>query len=259
MADHGRGSWDEATLTKSRIGHYAQAVARELLDLGVPVFDVSVYTELEGAGSPHAFEVVIDFEESFQHRVAPGRSCCLVWNSACGWALSEEDTAAPGGARDWDHWLGAGVLPPPQRVAVFVQAAQLGLEEVGSLERPVYRGDETSEDLKDLTQRLRPYAGDEETSWQDLFHRHLFETWQGRAFDALLTTGPDPVQHIALRASEATALLSYLALARVQLAPEAAPALRALAEDLQARLNNPGGAADHRAARGVAARHRARS
>ncbi|MEY9840655.1 DUF6292 family protein [Streptacidiphilus sp. EB103A] len=258
MALGRQSAWNEEVVERleERLGHYARAVARRLLDLEIPVVDV--IAEPSDDDIDHAFEAVIEFSEPFQRLLVPAGACGLLWTSTSGWALFhvedlDSDDLLPGA-----RWLGAGIVPAPGKVASFLQAAQLGLQEHGSLERPYYRNDNTAEDLRDLEQRLSPYPEpcDDGTPWPDLFQQDLLDTYQGKAFTALLTDGPDPVLQIALRASEVTALKAYLQLACAQNSPVTAPGLHALTYDLHARIRHPGNGLEHRLARQAAAHHR---
>jgi hypothetical protein len=114
-------SSDDKEAFNYHAGHYAVAVANQLLKDGIPVahFDV----DLPGArdGEVDDGEVWMFFSREFRHRISPTGDASLDWNEVSGWSLERELSQTANERR----YLGHGLTPDPERVSVFVSACSI--------------------------------------------------------------------------------------------------------------------------------------
>jgi hypothetical protein len=196
---------------ESSIGHYVTAVAGKLLDDGLPVTSIHAYGQYDDITQPDTYDVEggIVFGSAFQQRVFPDGEAGLHWSATSGWCLFLIPDSG-GGLYNGARWLGAGLLPAPERVAAFVSSAQLDAHSTGSAERPFYRT--AREGLHELLKRLEAFTPEGE------FHGHSYEyrfnSLQGQAYrrrviDALLS-GDDAIVDLPIRRSELQAVLHLL-------------------------------------------------
>ncbi|MCP2314278.1 hypothetical protein [Kitasatospora paracochleata] len=119
------------------LGGYGTRVAALLMDDGIPVTHVEVDTGAL-ADDEDGGTVWVGFPPVSTARragIEGGTYLSLCWNHLSGWSArgeTDRDTL--------DRWLGAGLEPPPERVAAFAAAALLDFHHTGSTERPYYRG-----------------------------------------------------------------------------------------------------------------------
>ncbi|TLQ38733.1 DUF6292 family protein [Streptomyces marianii] len=196
----------------SAIGHYMTSVAAKLLDEGLPVKSLHAYGHYDDITQPDTDDVEggIDFGSAFQRRVFPDGEVGLHWSATSGWCLFLIPNSGGGGLYDGARWLGAGLLPSPERVAAFVSSAQLDARSAGSAERPFYRT--PREDLHELLKRLEEFAPEGEFSSHNYEYR--FRSLQGQAYrrrviDALLS-GEDAIVDLPIRRSELQAVLHLI-------------------------------------------------
>ncbi|WP_105973621.1 DUF6292 family protein [Streptomyces geranii] len=196
---------------ESAIGHYVTAVAVKLLAEGLPVKSIHAYGHYDDTTQQESDDVEggIDFGSAFQQSVFPGGEAGLHWAGASGWCLFLIPNSG-GGLYGGARWLGAGLLPSPERVAAFVSSAQLDARSAGSAERPFYRT--PRENLPELLKRLEAFAPEDELREHDYEYR--FRSLQGQAYrqrviDALVS-GEDAIVDLPIRRSELQAVLHLL-------------------------------------------------
>ncbi|MCR8945124.1 DUF6292 family protein [Streptomyces sp. OUCMDZ-4982] len=201
---------------KNAIGHYMTAVAEKLLSEGTPVSSVSAsgrYDDDEGREKFHDdVEGGVNFNESFVRRLLPDAEVGLHWSGTSGWCLwimLKGRAGVSGSFYDGARWLGAGLIPEPDRVAAFLSAVQLDPHSAGSGDRPFYR--QPLQGLPDLCKRLqvhkRFYYGN--PSYDLRFDNARCGAYYDRAAEAL-TSGDDDVVTVPVRRSELAALLHLL-------------------------------------------------
>ncbi|MEU3349980.1 hypothetical protein ABZ723_34425, partial [Streptomyces sp. NPDC006700] len=196
------------------IGHYMNAVAAALLNEGVPVIGV------RGAGrvrplTDDDFETDVDgsltFSTSFERGLYPdSENVDLHWSGTSGWCLlplKNDDADYYGHAR----WIGAGLVPPVDRIVSFVATARLSPTEAGSSERPFYRT--PGSDLTELHQRLKAFVPGPGTlrgrTYGMCFNDLVLSVYTARVAGAL--NSPDDTEvSVALRPGELDALRHLL-------------------------------------------------
>jgi hypothetical protein len=205
-------------------GHYAAAVAEALIDDGLSVGITSasgpkmVWDDPREEGGPDVevfqdAKATLSFGEEFRRRVAPGKGCELTWEASSGWYFAIDDVEL-----SYDEylararWLGAGLVPAPERVTRFVSEVQLDHTSAGSTERPYYRTE--GQNPQDVMDRLKPYvsmsmysaSARDDVSWQDR-HDSNRGLIVGRQVVAAMTGTPgEQWVNVPLRASELEAL-----------------------------------------------------
>jgi hypothetical protein len=234
------------------VGHYAAAVAEALIADGLTVSIIgvqgtrTVWDDPKNEDEPD-IEVLEDaratlfFGRKFHQRVAPGTNCHLYWDSTSGWYFFVDRMDIPYADNlAVARWLGAGLLPEPERVLQFASLLLLDAAAAGSSERPYYRAEH--EDTQALIGRLDRYVpkthyGSPVTAmgWERR-HQENRNGIVSRQVVAAMTDHPDdPLKTIALRASEVEALRRLLELSEMSGAALAELA-HGLSEDLQSRL-----------------------
>jgi len=193
-----------------RGGHYLATVAGTLLAQRLPVNDIDVLPPERVNGDYRKAVGLISFTRDFAHEVA-GHECNLTldWWEDSGWCLTRvdlDDTAE-------ERWLGAGLVPAPDRVAAFVAGAQLDLATAGSGERPYYR--QAPGDLGPLLERLGGYADAQHNQgfgadWSGRFVQMRTSVYEVRAIGVLTGGQDDPVIDVPMHASELAAVLDLL-------------------------------------------------
>ncbi|MGW6247897.1 hypothetical protein [Streptomyces roseolus] len=205
-----------ASALKNAIGHYATAVAEKLLAEGTPVSSVTAwgrYDDDEDRERHHNdVEGSINLNESFVRRFLPDAEAGLHWSGTSGWCLwilPKGGAGASGSFYDGARWLGAGLIPEPDRVAAFLSAVQLDPYSAGSADRPFYR--QPLEDLSGLCERLqvhrRLYYSN--PSYEVRFDNARCGAYYDRTARAL-TSGADDIVNVPVRRSELEALLHLL-------------------------------------------------
>jgi len=238
------------------IGDYMAVVAGKLLEDGLPVTGVRGYgiydDDLDGSE-----EGSINFGLAFQAGLLPGGEAGLEWTGTSGWffALTKGQADLHEGAR----WLGAGLVPSPERVAAFVSSMLLDPVNTGSSERPFYRPAE--QDPEELLERLAPFAL--EKPYRTFGYNHFFRALQGRAYrDRVLTalsTPDDAILDLPIRRSELQALLHLIDYAEVAGAgPGVGDLVGPFAADLTQRIGHGHDSARHHR-RAVTHAHEARA
>ncbi|MFM9812778.1 DUF6292 family protein [Streptomyces scabiei] len=194
------------------IGRYVTAVAVKLLDEGLPVKSIHAYGHYDDITQPDTDDVEggIDFGSAFQQSVFPDGEVGLHWSATSGWCLFLIPKSGGGGLYDGARWLGAGLLPSPERVAAFVSSARLDAPSAGSAERPFYRT--PREDLHELLKRLEAFAPEGELSdhgYEYRFRELQGQTYRRRVIDALVS-GDDAIVDLPIRRNELQAVLHLL-------------------------------------------------
>ncbi|TXJ83283.1 hypothetical protein E2C11_07330 [Streptomyces lavendulae] len=145
---------------REAIGHYLNAVAEVLLRDGVPVKYVRASTDTRAAADDTSIATDVDgdigFNISFERSLYPeSESVELNWSGTSGWSLLPMVDGADG-YYDGARWLGAGLVPPVDRVSSFMAMARLSPVDAGSSERPFYR--QPDSDLTELHRRLAAFV-----------------------------------------------------------------------------------------------------
>ncbi|GGV53432.1 hypothetical protein [Streptomyces spectabilis] len=196
------------------IGHYMNAAAAALLNEGVPVIGV------RGSGRVRTltdddFETDVDgavsFTTRFERDLYPdSENVDLHWSGTSGWCLlplKDDDVDYYGHAR----WIGAGLVPPVDRVVSFVATARLSPAEAGSSERPFYRT--PGSDLTELHQRLAafvPAPGDLRGRTYGMCFNDLVNRFYTARVHSALNSSDDAEISVALRPGELDALRHLL-------------------------------------------------
>lgn len=157
------------------VGHYAVAVARQALAEGLPVVDLALGEPEDIGKGREDGEAWMFFPDDFSSGLG-ARECTLGWNEASGWYFQRESAKEPLERR----WLGHGLVPDPDRVAIFATTLQVNPDSAGSLERPFYRGPGRLE--PELLERLKPYARTSDS------YRKSFTRVRNRFFERRLAT-----------------------------------------------------------------------
>ncbi|MEV7002964.1 DUF6292 family protein [Streptomyces sp. NPDC093982] len=222
---------------QNAVGHYVTAVAERLLEEGVPVTSMHAFGAYDdpGQGDTDDVEGGIDFGAAFQQSILPGGEAGLHWTGPSGWCLF----VLPGGTGDLyagARWLGAGLLPSPERVAEFMFAAQLDARHVGSDERPFYRTPRRN--LPHLLERLQAF-GDKRYSYEHRFRTVLGRSYRDRIISAL-RSDDGPIIDLPIRRGELEAIQSFLGYAEATSSGYPGPADIAvhLTADLNQRLGH---------------------
>lgn len=196
---------------ESAIGHYVVDVADWLLGEGLPVTSVHAYGAYDDICQSETDDVEggIEFGREFQDRINPGHDAALHWTGTSGWCLFLDGGE---GFYDGARWLGADLLPPPERVAAFVSVVQLDAASAGSGERPFYRTPQG--DLSELLERLAGFTP-QDGPYQHYGYTDRFATLAGNAYrrrviDSLVPAD-DGILQLPIRKSEVHALMHMLA------------------------------------------------
>ena len=216
MADFPERDIDQETADDLEFygGHYVATVAKALLIEGLPVHVVAANGPMNLNGSFYEASLDISFSKAYARTVSPHETLLLAWDLQSGWALCSDFNTEQHDHLVGARWLADGLVPPPQRLAAFMLTAQLGLEAVGSAQRPYYRHDD--DDYEELLQQLETYAPDEKTephhfaSWRGRWESDQETAYQRRLVDDLTADGLDQVVNVPLRRSELRALTRML-------------------------------------------------
>ncbi|MFJ9078203.1 hypothetical protein ACIRO3_23645 [Streptomyces sp. NPDC102278] len=220
-----------------RAGHYAAAVAEQLLEAGLPVTGIhSCGPWRDREGQDLDVEAGISFTQAFQDQYGAG-DCGLHWAGRSGWCLftaDGQDRYLPGARPP-----GVALLPEPRLVGAFVDAFRLNPAAAGSSEQPHHRPCFPTL-MDDLARYLpaHPRVFEEpQLRFADL-HRHAYDN---RVRQALASSASDPLTHLHLRKGELTALLHLL-----EYTESSNPSTlnRLLATDLHARAGRTRDAAE---------------
>ncbi|GAA2062043.1 hypothetical protein GCM10009839_86410 [Catenulispora yoronensis] len=160
------------------VGGYTVAVAEQALAEGLPVVDVILGPPELSQGKRQESEAWLYFPYDFNSGLG-ARECTLGWNEASGWFFQREQDSENQERR----WLGQGLVPDPERVAIFATTLRVSPGSAGSLERPFYRSPGRLE--PELLGRLKPYGG----NWGP--YSELFANVRNRHFDRRLATAID--------------------------------------------------------------------
>jgi hypothetical protein len=196
------------------IGHYMNAVAAALLHESVPVTDV------HGSGDVRVLAVddsgtdvdgYLSFNTAFERGLYPdSENVNLHWSGTSGWCLlplKDDDADFYGHAR----WIGAGLVPPVDRVVSFVATARLSPAEAGSSERPFYRT--SGSDLTELHQRLAafvPAPRNLRGRTYGMCFNHLVDSVYTARMSGALNSPDDTEVSVTLRPGEIDALRHLL-------------------------------------------------
>jgi hypothetical protein len=228
---------DELNRLKERADHYLLAVAAALMRDGFPVTTGGTYTYPD-PGLPEDAEFTLRLPDEYAVRGLGerGESLALDWTSVSGWSLYTSIRNDDGKLTDTEHWLGAGLVPPPQQVANFMAAAVVDWRSTGSPEQPYYRT--RDQGLGRLLLQLTSYQPDENSpsrgpiSYQfDLLRRTT--AYQLAAVDML---SDDTIRAVPMRAGEVRALRRLLEFADSD--GEARALALSLVNDVQARYSS---------------------
>jgi Family of unknown function (DUF6292) len=187
-------------------GHYATAVAKHLIAEGVVPTGIDVDT-------PHMVRDLLSEGEAWvfpprelAERLSPIADATLAWDEISGWSARVylDDTNCA------KRWLGHGLVPAPERVAVFLTAIQVDFDSAGSEERPHYRTAGSPYD--DVFDRLAPYAPPEESPrpWQNAYTNARNEHYEVRFLTQLTAEPPGAHVNVPLLSGELAALHTLL-------------------------------------------------
>ncbi|MFF4138128.1 hypothetical protein ACFY1B_43145 [Streptomyces mirabilis] len=229
------------------------AVAEKLLSEGTPVSSVTAFGRYddEEQGTHHDdVEGGIRLNESFTRRFLPDAETGLHWSATSGWCLwvIPRGPAGTGGTfYDGARWLGAGLIPEPDRVASFLSSLQLDPHAAGSSDRPFYR--QPLHDLPGLCERLRVYRRVEygNPSYELRFDNARCGAYYDRTVQAL-TSGDEDIVNVPVRRSELEALLHLLEFAEGSSHKPVRLFADYLAGDIAQRRGEPGSVNEHRRA-----------
>ncbi|WP_415644569.1 DUF6292 family protein [Stackebrandtia soli] len=216
-------------------GGYLIATVTSLLEDGVPVRGLDIMDDDWGLGDQGLPEVLahLAIPENYVRSLGGPRcvDVALYWSSLFGWQLYVE--TADREIEDRDSYMGAGLVPAPQRVSSFVTAALAFPEDVGSEEEPAY--DSRGTGLDRLLTSLSGYHPErvDAVSPEDRA-RSLYETHLHSHVLADLN-GADDTRLIAVRASEIDALARWSSWYSTDQCVDAADLLQRLTIDLARR------------------------
>ncbi|MFB7475593.1 DUF6292 family protein [Kitasatospora sp. NPDC056184] len=133
-----------STVLARALGEGLPVTGTEMLD-GGPAADLEAETE---------GWIELD-QEAVAHRYgAKVFDLTVYWDALSGWHIQAERPGSPDG--DLYRWMGAGLVPAPERVTTFIATMLVDYTMTGSEERPFYR--RVRQEVPSLTQRLRPYG-----------------------------------------------------------------------------------------------------
>ncbi|MET8771176.1 hypothetical protein [Streptomyces sp. NPDC004658] len=240
-----------ADALENAIGHYMTAVAEKLLAEGTPVSSVSAwgrYDDDEDREKHHNdVEGNVNLNESFVRRILPDAEAGLHWSGTSGWCLWVMPKGRVGTGDsfyDGARWLGAGLIPEPDRVAAFLSSWQLDPHAAGSSDRPFYR--QPLQDLPGLCERLRVYRRVDygNPSYELRFDNARCGAYYDRTVQAL-TSRDDDIVNVPLRRSELKALLHLLEFADGSSHKPVRLFAHYLAGDIAQRRGEPGSVNEH--------------
>lgn len=217
-------------------GHYATAVAKHLITEGVAPTVVDVDTPHIHLGKVSEGEAWVYPPRELCARLSPIAEAVLTWDEISGWSATVYQDDDNGDKR----WLGHGLVPAPERVAVFLTSVQVDFGSAGSEERPYYRNAGAPYD--DVFERLAPYAPPEDSPrpWQNSYDRARSEHYEVRALTHLAEP-PGARINVPLLPGEIAALLTLLEWAEPKLGGHGTDAiLLGLREELTARVSGDG-------------------
>ncbi len=182
------------------VGNYAVAVATQALADGLPVVDVIVGPPEDIGDGREDGEAWLFFPNDFNSGLG-ARECTLGWNEASGWYFQRE----PAERSLERRWLGHGLVPAPDRVAIFATTLQVNPDSAGSLERPFYRSKGRLE--PELLERLKPYTiPKDSSSYQELFTRARNRHFEHRLATTIAADPPGVPINLPLLPGEYAAL-----------------------------------------------------
>lgn len=192
----------------------------------------------------------IQLNESFTRRFLPDAETGLHWSATSGWCLwiiPRGPAGTSGSFYDGARWLGAGLIPEPDRVASFLSSLQLDPHAAGSSDRPFYR--QPLQDLPGLCEQLRVYRRVEycNRSYELCFDNARCEAYYDRTVESL-TYGDDDIVNVSMRRSELEALLHLLEFAEGSSHNPVRLFADYLAGDIAQRRDEPGSVNEHRQA-----------
>ncbi|WP_326550180.1 DUF6292 family protein [Micromonospora sp. NBC_01813] len=228
---------DELSRLKERADHYVLAVAAALMRDGFPVTTGGTYTYPD-PGEPEEAEFTLRLPDEYAVRGLGerGESLALDWAATSGWSLYVSIRSDDGQLADTEHWLGAGLVPPPQQVANFVAAAMVDWKSTGSPERPYYRA--KGQDLGRLLLQLKSYEPSENpSSWGSIAYQFtLLRRTTAYQLAAVDTVSDDTIRAVPMRAGEVRALRRLLEFADND--GQARTLALNLVNDIQARFSS---------------------
>ncbi|MEY9861349.1 hypothetical protein ABH935_006990 [Catenulispora sp. GAS73] len=180
------------------VGNYAVAVARHALADGLPVVDLILGPPEDIGDGREDGEAWMFFPNDFNSGLG-ARECTLGWNEASGWYFQRESHKKPMERR----WLGHGLVPDPDRVAIFATTLQVNPDSAGSLERPFYRSPGCLE--PELLDRLKPYTRTSD-SYRESFTRERNRHFDRRLATTIAADPPGAPIHLSLLPGEYAAL-----------------------------------------------------
>ncbi|MEU1091461.1 hypothetical protein ACFYPN_31985 [Streptomyces sp. NPDC005576] len=240
-----------ADALNNAIGHYMTAVAEKMLAEGTPVSAVNAWGRYDDDEDREKYrndvEGSVHLNDSFVRRFLPDAEAGLHWSGTSGWCLWILPKGASGSFYDGARWLGAGLIPEPDRVAAFLSSLQLDPHTAGSADRPFYR--HPLEDLPDLCERLRVHRRVEYSnpSYELRFNDARCGAYYDRTAQAL-TSGADDMVNVPVRRGELEALLHLLEFAEGSSHKPVRLLADYLAEDIAKRRGEGGSINEHRRA-----------
>ena len=138
------------------LGHYLMSAAQKIMCDGIPLASHLTYVtsdEEDGNEGEGTLTFPPDYPIRYYNPHAIGLS--VSWSSVSGWFIAGELQDPESGYTFEERWMGAGVVPAPDRVAGFVAEALVDFSGTGTEERPYYRN--FGEDIEKLLDRLQSY------------------------------------------------------------------------------------------------------
>jgi len=187
------------------------AVAERLLEDGMQVSSIYAYSAFDDAAIGSSdLEGSIHFNKAFQDSVRGNTESFLHWVGTSGWCYrTVHDVSSGDNSFVAPRWLGAGLLPTPDRVAAFVSDIRVAPDMAGSARRPCYRTSRNQ--LAELAAHLRRYAPGPQHSplahinYEYRLHEAQGSTSRSRIVKELLS-GDDRVLFFPILKSELHAL-----------------------------------------------------
>ncbi len=163
---------DKLEKLEAALGHYLMSAAQKIMGDGIPLASHLTYVtsdEEDGNEGEGTLTFPPDYPIRYYDPHAIGLS--VSWSSVSGWFMAGELQGPESGYMFEERWMGAGVVPAPERVAGFVAAALVDFSGTGTEERPYYRN--FGQDIENLLDRLQSYQPDGQefapSSFEEIF------------------------------------------------------------------------------------------